>query len=157
MIHPHFWIQTTWIFFNTIDSTPLGDVSWQIFSLNYNGEVPDDAPSWMSLSYDVMFKTHTWLWRTWLTTLIMATNLIWDLNRLSIQGSSTVSRLHDRGLGLGWSSTCSVLAMNPASYYYLGCNWNACPDHFWERQNHNFRWNGQQQILPALSLNRYSP
>lgn len=45
---------------DTIDSTPLGDVPWQMFSLNYNGEVPDDAPddapSWMTSSYDVWFR-----------------------------------------------------------------------------------------------------
>ena len=42
--------------FNTIDATPLGDVPWETFSLNYSGEVPDDAPSWMSSSYDVWFR-----------------------------------------------------------------------------------------------------
>jgi hypothetical protein len=43
--------------FNTIDSTPLGDVPWQSFSLNYNGEVPQaDAPSWMTSAYDVWFR-----------------------------------------------------------------------------------------------------
>ena len=42
--------------FNTIDSTPLGDVPWQTFSLNFNGEVPDDAPSWMSSSFDVWYR-----------------------------------------------------------------------------------------------------
>jgi hypothetical protein len=30
--------------YNTIDSTPLDDVSWQSFSLNYNGEFSDSAP-----------------------------------------------------------------------------------------------------------------
>ena len=41
---------------DTIDSTPLGDVPWQTFSLNYNEDIPDDAPSWMTSSYDVWFR-----------------------------------------------------------------------------------------------------
>jgi hypothetical protein len=31
--------------YNTIDLTPLGDIPWQHFSLQYNGEVPDDDVS----------------------------------------------------------------------------------------------------------------
>ena len=42
--------------FNTIDSTPLGDVPWQTFPLNYNWEVPDGAPSWMTSAHDVWFR-----------------------------------------------------------------------------------------------------
>jgi hypothetical protein len=42
--------------FDTIDSTPLGDVPWQSFSINYNGEVPDDAPPWMSSMFEVWFR-----------------------------------------------------------------------------------------------------
>jgi len=41
--------------FNTIDSTPLGDIPWQTFSLNYNGEDPD-GPPWMTSMYDVWFR-----------------------------------------------------------------------------------------------------
>ena len=41
--------------FSTINSTPLGDVPWQTFPLNYNWEVPDSAPSWMTLAHDVWF------------------------------------------------------------------------------------------------------
>ncbi|KAF8528622.1 hypothetical protein JB92DRAFT_3081421 [Gautieria morchelliformis] len=34
--------------YDTIDSTPLGDISWESFSLQYNGEIPaDNVPSWM--------------------------------------------------------------------------------------------------------------
>jgi Plavaka transposase len=43
--------------YNTIDSTPLGDVPWQHFSLRYVGEVPDsDVPQWMSSEYEVWFR-----------------------------------------------------------------------------------------------------
>jgi hypothetical protein len=42
--------------YDTIDSTPLGGVPWQTFSLNYDGEVPDPAPSWMTSTYDVWFR-----------------------------------------------------------------------------------------------------
>ena len=42
--------------YNTIDSMLLGDVPWQIFSLTYNGELPDGpAPPWMMSEYDVWF------------------------------------------------------------------------------------------------------
>ena len=41
-----------------IDSTPLGDVPWQTFSINYDAgeEVPDGAPSWQTSTYDVWFR-----------------------------------------------------------------------------------------------------
>ncbi|KAH7903898.1 hypothetical protein BJ138DRAFT_971089, partial [Hygrophoropsis aurantiaca] len=41
-----------------IDSTPLGDVPWQGFSVEYKGERPLDGvvPSWMDGSYDVWFR-----------------------------------------------------------------------------------------------------
>jgi hypothetical protein len=43
--------------YNTIDSTPLGDLPWEFFSLEYNGDVPEgDVPSWMSAEYDVWFR-----------------------------------------------------------------------------------------------------
>ena len=43
--------------YNTIDSTPLGDLPWKSFSLEYNGDVPEgDVPSWMTTEYDVWFR-----------------------------------------------------------------------------------------------------
>jgi Plavaka transposase len=43
--------------YNTIDSTPLGDVPWQTFSLQHNGTKPtSDVPSWMQAEYDVWFR-----------------------------------------------------------------------------------------------------
>jgi hypothetical protein len=43
--------------YNTIDSTPVGDVPWQSFSLIYDGELPDDhIPQWMTSEYDVWFR-----------------------------------------------------------------------------------------------------
>src|ERR1700679_1644611 len=44
--------------YNTIDSTPLGDVAWQSFSLQYDSdEVPDGTiPEWMTSKYDVWFR-----------------------------------------------------------------------------------------------------
>jgi hypothetical protein len=43
--------------YDTIDSTPLGDVPWESFSLQYNGAQPvDNIPSWMKTEYDVWFR-----------------------------------------------------------------------------------------------------
>jgi Plavaka transposase len=42
---------------NTIDATPLGDVPWESFTLQYNGAEPaGDIPSWMKAEYDVWFR-----------------------------------------------------------------------------------------------------
>ena len=42
--------------YNTIDSTPLGNVAWQSFSIRYNGDVPEGTvPQWMTSEYDVWF------------------------------------------------------------------------------------------------------
>lgn len=41
----------------TIDSTPLGNVAWESFSIKYNGTKPqDDIPDWMMAKYDVWFQ-----------------------------------------------------------------------------------------------------
>ncbi|KAH7905240.1 hypothetical protein BJ138DRAFT_1138338 [Hygrophoropsis aurantiaca] len=43
--------------YNVIDSTPLGDVAWQSFSVNYQGEKPSEgAPSWMNSEYEVCYR-----------------------------------------------------------------------------------------------------
>ncbi|KAF8802624.1 hypothetical protein BYT27DRAFT_7215275 [Phlegmacium glaucopus] len=43
--------------YNTIDSTPLGDLAWESFSLQYNGTQPaSNVPSWMQAEYDVWFR-----------------------------------------------------------------------------------------------------
>ncbi|KAG2135326.1 hypothetical protein DEU56DRAFT_738053 [Suillus clintonianus] len=43
--------------YHTIDSSPLGDVPWQSFSVKYCGDIPDvDVPPWMNGSYDVWFR-----------------------------------------------------------------------------------------------------
>jgi hypothetical protein len=43
--------------YNTIDLTPLGDVSWESFALQYNGHQPvENAPPWMQAEYDVWFR-----------------------------------------------------------------------------------------------------
>jgi hypothetical protein len=39
----------------TIDSTPVGDVPWQAFSLSYDGHCPNDVPEWMTTIYDVWY------------------------------------------------------------------------------------------------------
>jgi hypothetical protein len=42
--------------YNTIDSTPLGDVPWESFGLQYNGTRPTTSvPSWMEAEYSVWF------------------------------------------------------------------------------------------------------
>lgn len=42
--------------YTTIDSTPLGDIPWQSFSVTYDGSAPDPAPQWMSTEYEVWFR-----------------------------------------------------------------------------------------------------
>jgi len=43
--------------YNTIDSTPLGNVTWESFSLQYNGTQPaGNVLSWMQAEYDVWFR-----------------------------------------------------------------------------------------------------
>lgn len=38
----------------TIDSTPVGDIMWELFKLKYNGDLPDDdIPTWMEAKHKV--------------------------------------------------------------------------------------------------------
>ena len=39
----------------TINSTPVGDVPWQGFTLSYNGPCPLNAPEWMTTTHDVWY------------------------------------------------------------------------------------------------------
>ena len=43
--------------YDTIDATPLGDIPWKSFSLQFNGNRPEgEVPSWMDAGYDVWFR-----------------------------------------------------------------------------------------------------
>jgi Plavaka transposase len=41
--------------YSTIDSIKVGDVPWQSFSVSYNGEIPEDAPAWMTTQDEVCY------------------------------------------------------------------------------------------------------
>ena len=41
--------------YETIDFTPLGDISLQSFSVTYDGGALDSAPQWMSTEFEVWF------------------------------------------------------------------------------------------------------
>ncbi|KAH7924426.1 hypothetical protein BV22DRAFT_1047450, partial [Leucogyrophana mollusca] len=44
-------------FYKVIDSTPLGDVAWETFSVRYTGERPEnDVPPWMNDEFEVCFR-----------------------------------------------------------------------------------------------------
>lgn len=40
---------------STIDSIPQGDIAWRGFQVRYEGEKPENPPSWMEASYDVWY------------------------------------------------------------------------------------------------------
>jgi hypothetical protein len=43
--------------YKTIDSTPIGDVKWESFSVQYTGEKPQcNTPPWMVESYNVWYR-----------------------------------------------------------------------------------------------------
>jgi hypothetical protein len=43
--------------YDTINATEVGDVAWQAFSIQYNGDIPaDKVPTWMTASYEVWFR-----------------------------------------------------------------------------------------------------
>ena len=43
--------------YETINSTPVGDVPWESFTLEYDGVRPDgDIPMWMTAEYDTWFQ-----------------------------------------------------------------------------------------------------
>ena len=48
--------------YDMIDSTPLGNIPWQSFTLNYNGPPPDTlgpdgkSPPWTTADYDIWFR-----------------------------------------------------------------------------------------------------
>lgn len=47
--------------YNTINSTPLGNIPWESFTLNYSGDPPEglgphgESPSWTTADYNVWF------------------------------------------------------------------------------------------------------
>ncbi|KAG2126445.1 hypothetical protein BD769DRAFT_1628445 [Suillus cothurnatus] len=56
--------------YKTIDATPLGDVAWQSFSLQYNGDKPArQCPLWMEQSHEVWFQDPHTVVKNMLTNL----------------------------------------------------------------------------------------
>jgi Plavaka transposase len=48
--------------YNTIDVTEVGDVPWQAFSVQFNGDIPpNNPPPWMTASYEVWFHDPLWV------------------------------------------------------------------------------------------------
>jgi hypothetical protein len=42
--------------YKTIDETPLGDIPWGSFTLQYNSEKPtDDVPQWMDATFEICY------------------------------------------------------------------------------------------------------
>jgi hypothetical protein len=41
--------------YSAVDSIGLGDIPWQSFSVQYNGEILEDCPAWMTAEYDVWY------------------------------------------------------------------------------------------------------
>ncbi|TEB25834.1 hypothetical protein FA13DRAFT_1636945 [Coprinellus micaceus] len=41
---------------STIDSIPHGDIPWQGFTVQYDGELPENPPAWMTAKYEVWFR-----------------------------------------------------------------------------------------------------
>ncbi|KAG1740039.1 hypothetical protein EDB19DRAFT_1635588, partial [Suillus lakei] len=62
--------------YKTIDSTPLGDIKWQSFSVKYTGKIPGQGTTpWMMDSHDVWFcDPHNVVWNM-LTNLDYAMEL----------------------------------------------------------------------------------
>jgi hypothetical protein len=43
--------------YDTIDTTPIGSVSWQHFEMSFNGSRPEtNVPPWMEQTYEVYFR-----------------------------------------------------------------------------------------------------
>jgi hypothetical protein len=43
--------------YQSIDNTTVGNVPWQSFTLNYQGDIPaDNPPSWMTHSHEVWYR-----------------------------------------------------------------------------------------------------
>ncbi|KAG1889155.1 hypothetical protein F4604DRAFT_1876911 [Suillus subluteus] len=43
--------------YDTIDSTPLGNIAWESFSMSYKGVKPaENVPPWMKVTYEVWFR-----------------------------------------------------------------------------------------------------
>ena len=53
--HPPFRNHTE--LYNTIDTTPIGDVPWESFTVTYNGDIPDGKRlPWMEEEFEVWFR-----------------------------------------------------------------------------------------------------
>ena len=85
--------------YNTIDSTPLGDVAWQSFSIWYDGDVPEGTvPQWMTSEY---FVTHIPSSRIWLTVRTITITLMLPRYRFSTVMAPEYIRTLCQEIGLG--------------------------------------------------------
>jgi hypothetical protein len=80
--------------YNTIDSTPLGDVPWESVTLKYSGIQPeDDIPSWKEADYDVWFRDPRTLIRNILSNPDLKSNF--DLVPLQERTADGTHRFHN--------------------------------------------------------------
>lgn len=42
--------------YDSIDSIPYGDIAWEGFKVQYQGEITANSPTWMSKTYDVWYR-----------------------------------------------------------------------------------------------------
>ena len=113
--------------YNTIDSTPLGDVPWQSFTLNYNGNLPDGKvpPSWMEVNYGVWYRDLTpWFITSYpIPTSRMNSTTLHFMNIARMANTAIKIWCQVTGLGNKLWGTCLIYWIH--WHYWPGC------DHAW--------------------------
>ena len=103
--------------YTTIDSTPLGDVAWDSFSLQYNGIRPDgEVPCWMNADYDVWFRNPRILIHNILSNPDF--NGGFDFTPYQEHDSEGIRRYHNL-MSANWAWRQAVCGIGSISFFYL--------------------------------------
>jgi hypothetical protein len=150
--------------YDTIDSTPHGDVQWENFSLRYNSNLPEgDAPSWMTSEFDVWFRDP----RTLVQNLLSNPDFDKEFDYAPLQEYDMEGnhRFQDFMSGdWAWKQAVfgvflyfhSCIHCFPQLGYYIrrsGDTWiHVCPDNSRQRQDHSLCRHRQQRVLAFISI-----
>jgi hypothetical protein len=97
--------------YKTINSTPLGDVKWEHFSIKYTGIQPEpteNSPPWMNNVYDVWFCTPLDVIRNIVVNTDFATAMDFCAYR-EFETAMNVGHWHDFMSGdWAWKQTVSI-------------------------------------------------
>jgi hypothetical protein len=154
--------------YNTIDSTEIGDVAWQAFTVEFDGEVSGESPPWKRKSFEVWFRDPLKIAEAQIANQDFACEVDYAPKRMF---SRAGKRQYSDFMSGNWAweqavsfSLCRVceflILIGIIGHYRDGPRdpWiDVCTSHSWKRQDYGFSSHRTERVLPIVCLDRERP